>query len=171
MNIFYLHEDPVIAASMHCDQHLGKMILENAQMLSTITNTTDVYKPTHSKHPCVLWLQESFDNIAWVCELSYALEDIRQSCANVAEHASIPVIRHCEDWLTSNKSCAYINARGIFCGPAMFKPPYFNGSISEAYKKYYLYKAKQWALDGKPRMSYKGRSIPDFLKDCEYLKT
>jgi hypothetical protein len=35
MNIFYLHEDPVIAAKLQYNKHVVKMILESAQMLCT----------------------------------------------------------------------------------------------------------------------------------------
>jgi len=34
MNIFILHEDPIIAAQMHCDKHVPKMIIEHTQMLA-----------------------------------------------------------------------------------------------------------------------------------------
>jgi len=36
MNIFVLHRSPVISAQMACDKHVVKMILETAQMLSTV---------------------------------------------------------------------------------------------------------------------------------------
>lgn len=36
MNIFYLSDDPVEAAQQHCDRHVVKMILETAQILSTV---------------------------------------------------------------------------------------------------------------------------------------
>lgn len=36
MNIFYLDTDPVKAAEYHCDKHVVKMILETAQLLSTV---------------------------------------------------------------------------------------------------------------------------------------
>ena len=36
MNIFVLDEDPVKAAEYHCNKHVVKMILESAQMLSTV---------------------------------------------------------------------------------------------------------------------------------------
>lgn len=35
MNLFYLDHDPALAARMHCDKHVVKMILETAQLLST----------------------------------------------------------------------------------------------------------------------------------------
>ena len=41
MNIFYLHSDPALAAEMHCDKHVVKMILEYAQMLSTAHRVLD----------------------------------------------------------------------------------------------------------------------------------
>lgn len=34
MNIFVLDENPVIAAEMHCDKHVPKMIIEHAQMMA-----------------------------------------------------------------------------------------------------------------------------------------
>jgi len=53
VNIFYLDPDPVAAAQMQCDKHVVKMALETAQILSTVLGGP--YKPTHAKHPSVLW--------------------------------------------------------------------------------------------------------------------
>jgi len=75
MNIFILDRNPKIAASMHCDKHCVKMILETAQMLSTahrVYNTPQadkVYKQAHLNHPCTIWVRESVDNYAWAYEL------------------------------------------------------------------------------------------------------
>lgn len=41
MNIFYLHHNPTEAAKMHCDQHVRKMLIESAQMLSTAHRVLD----------------------------------------------------------------------------------------------------------------------------------
>ena len=41
LNLFYLHNDPVISAEMHCDKHVVKMIIEYAQMLSTAHRILD----------------------------------------------------------------------------------------------------------------------------------
>ena len=41
MNIFVLHDDPVIAAQMQCDAHVVKMTLESMQMLSTCHRMLD----------------------------------------------------------------------------------------------------------------------------------
>jgi hypothetical protein len=40
MNIFVLHEDPKIAAQMHCDKHVPKMLVEHAQMLAAAYYST-----------------------------------------------------------------------------------------------------------------------------------
>lgn len=41
MNIFWLDDDPLEAAQQHCDQHVVKMIVEYAQMLSTAHRMVD----------------------------------------------------------------------------------------------------------------------------------
>ena len=41
MNIFFLHQNPKIAAQMHCDKHVVKMVLEYAQILSTAHRVID----------------------------------------------------------------------------------------------------------------------------------
>jgi hypothetical protein len=40
MNIFVLDENPVIAARMHCDKHVPKMIIEHTQMLASAYYST-----------------------------------------------------------------------------------------------------------------------------------
>ena len=63
MNIFYLDRDPKLAAQMHCDKHVVKMILESAQMLSTAHRFLDtdlyadkvgLYKLAHKNHPSTI---------------------------------------------------------------------------------------------------------------------
>lgn len=93
MNIFYLDEDPVIAAQMQCDKHVVKMILESMQMLSTAHRVLDgretirlsktgrkikhwihpnkkfdenLYFATHVNHPCNVWIREGFYNYHWL---------------------------------------------------------------------------------------------------------
>lgn len=94
MNIFVLHEDPVVAAQLQCDKHVVKMIVESAQMLSTAHRILDgtvqiapsksgkrmvkhyrlfddpemdqiLYKAVHYNHPCTVWTMESADNYLW----------------------------------------------------------------------------------------------------------
>ena len=41
MNIFRLHDDPVISAQMMCDKHVVKMVTEYGQLLSTAHRVLD----------------------------------------------------------------------------------------------------------------------------------
>jgi len=72
MQIFILDKDPKKAAKMLCDKHVIKMIVESAQILSTVHHIYDskhkhlVYKKTHERHPCVLWASKSKDNYLWL---------------------------------------------------------------------------------------------------------
>ena len=79
MNIFVLDKNPSIAASMHCDKHVPKMILETAQMLSTAHHVYDtpqaplVYKKAYLNHPCTIWIRESKANYGWAWTLYHEL--------------------------------------------------------------------------------------------------
>jgi len=41
MNIFYLHESPIICAKLMSNKHIIKMIIESAQLLSTAHRVLD----------------------------------------------------------------------------------------------------------------------------------
>ena len=41
MNIFYLDNDPIKSAELHCDKHVVKMIIEYAQLMSTAHRVLD----------------------------------------------------------------------------------------------------------------------------------
>lgn len=82
MNVFYLDDDPVIAATWLCDQHVSKMILESAQMMCTAIRVhmsledtpreelpdelKFLYKTAHPKHGSTKWVGECFSNFQWL---------------------------------------------------------------------------------------------------------
>jgi hypothetical protein len=75
MNIFYLHHIPAIAASEHCDMHVGKMLIESCQMLATAHHMLGnghavTYKPTHVNHPSNVWVRESKVQYGWTVTLA-----------------------------------------------------------------------------------------------------
>jgi hypothetical protein len=96
MNIFVLDQDIERCAQYHCDAHVSKMILESVQILCTALNKkgfTTPYRSTHARHPCVLWVEESYDNFLWLGELAGALN--AEYCFRYAKnrnHASIAVL-------------------------------------------------------------------------------
>ena len=81
MNVFVLDKDPAKAAQYHCDKHVNKMIVEHLQMLSIVAaiNDLDPAKRTNGefyktrmfrKHPCTIWMGESFGNWSWAYHMT-----------------------------------------------------------------------------------------------------
>lgn len=88
VNIFFTDKNPQLAAQNLCDQHVIKMILESAQMLSTtyrelygelavqdkgktvrklpLPMEAILYKSTHVNHPMNVWLRNDPANYAWL---------------------------------------------------------------------------------------------------------
>lgn len=80
MNIFYLHHLPLVAAKLHCDKHVVKMVLETAQILAAVhhihgNGENVTYKLTHAKHPCVVWAASSKANYLWLQRLGQELSN------------------------------------------------------------------------------------------------
>lgn len=78
MNIFFLDEDPAKAARYHCDKHVVKMILETAQIVSTVYDRYGKHeewmlKPCFKNHPCTLWAGNSRQNLIWLVTLGLEL--------------------------------------------------------------------------------------------------
>jgi len=102
MNIFILDNSPVKSAQYQADKHVVKMILETAQMLSTVHRVLDgseykapsksgktmrkawrldtpneniLYSVTHLNHPCTQWAMQSSSNYQWLYDHFVALCD------------------------------------------------------------------------------------------------
>lgn len=78
MNIFILHLIPSICAQYHNDKHVVKMILETAQILSSVhhmlkSDYIPKYKLSHKNHPCNIWARQSIGNYLWLSELGLEL--------------------------------------------------------------------------------------------------
>jgi len=151
MNIFVLHRNPKNCAQLHCDKHVVKMILETAQLLYTCLwvigveygNILDLiddapltlsgakgYKPTHKKHPCVLWLCESTGNYEWLCNLG--IELCREYTYRYGKIHSTQI--HIE-WLTTH--CPNINKTRLTKFKMAMPDIYKSLDVIEAYKAYY----------------------------------
>jgi hypothetical protein len=175
MNIFVLDHDPILAASYHCDQHIHKMILESAQMLSTAAHKwypwlgNNIYKPSYPNHPCTQWVCTSKSNAYWVIVLCEELAKIRDQL-NCTEHSSMGVIKTIQDHIefdfdsyTDDLDNIPQPENFVFAGPPGIRIR-TNLSLPEKYQAYYRIKQRDW-LDTRNRMSYKGRSLPPFLTD------
>ena len=96
MNIFVLDKSIRRCAHAHCDQHVVKMILESVQILCTVLNQRGMktpYRSTHTRHPCVRWAGESYDNFCWLEKLTRALNaEYRYRFNKDRDHKSMDVL-------------------------------------------------------------------------------
>lgn len=102
MNRFIIEATPKECAMAHCDKHVPKMVVEEAQMLSTVHRMLDgtiemrpsksgkrmvkywklddqrediLYKAVHMNHPCTVWARQTTGNYNWAYQMFVALCD------------------------------------------------------------------------------------------------
>ena len=75
MQAFYLDHDPALAAQALCDQHVVKMPVEVAQVLSTAARLTKpseecgrLYRATHEHHPVTRAVLADSGYRVWLCQ-------------------------------------------------------------------------------------------------------
>lgn len=147
MNIFALDDDPYAAAAYQCDRHVVKMLLETGQILSTVHWLHDYagvpdryisvfYKPTHQRHPCVIWAAETYGNYTWLRHHFYGLQ-IEYSHRFGKDHATFTKLKtavaHAPATITKLDE-----PRSPF---ALAMPEQYKliGNPVEAYRAYYKY--------------------------------
>ena len=142
MNIFVLDLDLVECARAHCDQHVGKMILESVQIMCTALNKQGrqtPYRPTHAQHPCVLWVESSYDNFLWLAGLARELNrEYRYRYRRQRDHASIAVL----DAIEPLQYAARGRTEFVQAMPEDYKVP---GDAVEAYRKFYRAEKRAFA--------------------------
>lgn len=135
MNIFILDYDIKRCSRYHCDQHVVKMILESVQMLCTALNKKGVstpYRSTHLNHPCVLWVERSYDNFIWLRDLALALnEEYRFRFEKDRDHKSIAILRELSGPVCDSHGLTEF-AQAM---PQQYKVP---GNAVKAYRQFYL---------------------------------
>jgi len=182
MNVFYLDNDPYVAAQYHCDKHVVKMIIEYAQLMSTAHRVLDgslyidktangrnikrwklnddreniLYKASHINHPSGVWCRSSKHNYDWLYQLFYYL------CNEYTLRYSR--IHKTEELLSGILMAAPLNIADVsFSEPPPAMPDYckiVNNSIS-SYRKYYIEEKNKFA-------TWK-TSIPKWYQEKKYL--
>lgn len=173
MNIFYLSDDPLIAALYHCDQHF-KMIVEYAQILSTAHRVLDgaehtvlvnrrrikrwklsnkeldekLYLATHVNHPSVLWARENYIQYKFLYDLFIELSAVYRRAKN-KDHGSYIALHEQLENIPKN-----INIRGVFKEPPLCMPEDCRiGSAIDSYREFYIKEKSRFA-------TWKDRAIP-----------
>ena len=162
MNVFYLHHAPAVAAGMHCDKHVGKMLIESCQLLATAHHHYGnghrvSYRSTHVNHPSAIWVRQCRLHYDWVADLARFLgrEFVR---------------RYGHD----HKSAGILHAELIDAPPPMYSMPllwsdpplampdeYKSSDTIASYRRYYASKAATM-----PLLYYRGqRPQPAWLQD------
>ena len=157
MNIFHLDSNPAIAARMQCDKHVVKMVLESAQMLSTVHHLTGselsdkLYKCTHKAHPCTLWVKESKTNYEWLFkhlvallnEYTFRYAKIHKTSRLLDYLCEIPDLPNVG--LTEQPQCMYDDCK--------------RDDLVDAYRTYYKVKSTEI------QMKYTNRQEPIWLRN------
>lgn len=160
MNIFILNRDPTLAAQDQCDKHVVKMILESAQMLSTVHRVLDgietrkpsksgktmvkwwslpderdavLYRPTFVNHPCTIWTRESMHNYEWHYKHFVALCNeytYRYGKTHLSETKLIKILAKLPNNIPRGKMTDFAKAMGA-------APQCIKEDAIESYKLYY----------------------------------
>ena len=168
MNIFVLDNDPLLAAHFHCDQHVVKMTLETAQLLSTEAWRigmwdNGLYLPTHAKHPCTLWLADNPSAIYWMCRLGYALANEYSRRFNKT-HKTEVVINNAIAAVGAYYEIGYKKVPPPFKFAQAMPEEFKNPESVVAYHQYYQHKYDSWKLDKRKAMRYTNTEPPYWLK-------
>lgn len=153
MNIFVLDSNIKKCAEYHCDKHVVKMILESAQILSSVLRINNIncgYKITHPNHPCVLWTGKSLSNWRWLRELAKALNtEYRFRFNKEKNHKSFD--------LTQGMPIPRIPDCGLTPFVKIMPEKYQHKNPVNAYRKYYL-------GEKKAILKWTKRSIPFWIQ-------
>lgn len=134
MNIFVLELNPYLAAKYHCDKHVVKMIVETAQILSSVhyayssPHTSEIYKKTHYNHPCCIWARKTRQNYLWTLNLLKGLF-LEYTKRYKKIHKTERLLKYLED-------CPIKNGKLTSFAQAM-PEQYRSSNVVEAYRNYY----------------------------------
>jgi hypothetical protein len=145
VNVFACHSNPATAASWLADQHVVKMTLETAQILSTVLVEegypgAGLYKPTHRNHPCVVAAKRVPGYFGWTALHGLALgEEYRIRFEKT--HGALKVVQ--KAWDLSPRKNIHPESWALAM-PDEFKVL----DAQESYKLYLKAKYKEWRDKG-----------------------
>jgi hypothetical protein len=145
MNIFRLHNDPIVAATMAIDKHAIKMCLEQTQILHTSLRyyglvESWLYKSFNPKHPSCKWAMQTRNNFRWVVQHGLGL------CAEYSKRYQ--KIHKCRELILKASEYAHIIPDGDETPQLLAMPTQFQTNDAvHSYRLYYSgakYKFATW---------------------------
>lgn len=146
MNIFFLDENPEIAAQMQVNRHVVKMTLESAQLLCTAHRlygtyqNPALYKIAHAHHPCSKWVCSSQENYEWLYNHFISLAD-EYTYRYGKKHLSDVKLREVLKHIPSN-----IPKIGFTSPPQAMPEEYKDLNPVIAYRNYYIGAKSRFAI-------------------------
>ncbi|MCE3255742.1 MAG: hypothetical protein K0R25_1236 [Rickettsiaceae bacterium] len=151
MNIFVTSNSPIESAIALDDRRVIKMIIETAQLLSTVLHELEIseglniYKSTHQNHPCTIWAAESLGNFSWLLQHFEALSAEykrrfgrdHKSYVTLIEIFSGPALQRLKKKIGNKKQTAFVNCTDFKDVP----------DVHEAYRQALR---KKWLNDKSP---------------------
>ena len=168
MNIFVLHNDPVIAAEYNCDKHVVKMVLELFQQLGSavirhgatpsempLTAKGTPLKGGYHNHPCTRWVGDSRINYMWAKSHALAL------CNEYTKRYG--KVHSCQQGIEHLSEMQYMIPGERLTPFALAMPDEYKCSDAvQSYRNYYIGDKKQfakWKLGNVPDWWVAGRGI------------
>lgn len=160
MNIFVTDPSPVVCAKQLCDVHLRKMVIEQAQLLSTAHIVCDgvqvAYKKTHHNHPCAVWVRESTNNYLWAWQLLLAM------CSEYRYRFEKPHLT--ETHLQALRKMPTMPSIGLTPFAIAMPEHLRSDDICASYRRYLLIKLREWRSRERPiNTGFTRREVPSFL--------
>lgn len=147
MNIFFVHNNPIIAAIMLCNKHVVKMILESVYMLYYAhVVLDDVECPyglskSHKNHPCTKWTRYSVETYLWLAKHAYIL-----SKEYTRRYGKIHTRHDDTIWLIKNIPRNFANNGWITPSICMVDECKISNDPVECYREYYIVKKNYFAV-------------------------
>ena len=116
------------------DKHIVKMVLETAQILSTVSDRYGMeapYRASHRNHPSVRWAGDSLEQWWWLVRHGQALGD--EFLARFKKnHKSVEIINWCAT------QGGRPDSKGFVQPPTCMPETYKTHDAVESYRRYYM---------------------------------
>lgn len=153
MQIFVTSSDPQQAAINLDDKRVCKMIVESAQIMSTVMHERGIegpYKPTHIHHPCVKWAGYSKRNFQWLLEHFYYLLVEYKKRYEKRDHACDKHIKAFYRFLDGNNWILHVETPFVVADSSLKSQP---SSPVLAYRR--ILRKKWRSKDKRPPLRYR----------------